>query len=198
MNSSATTTGTGHDASHNSSQPQPTQSSEAELRLLVAFTPLQSTKDTIELTAEPVMVITETDGREQVRTLLSGGFDGHPLADLQIRALADHHPAAGLTHLNSVEYRECYAVDLRRAEEIRKTLKRFDRALSRVEGELGPPESFPAYLARCAAALRINTFGFRAGQSSGWHDSNDYGWTDPAGMVWRIHDHLAKWRSESR
>jgi hypothetical protein len=198
MNSTATITGTERDASRDASQPQPTQSTEAELRLLVAFRPLQSTTDTIELTAEPVMVSTEADGREQVRTLLAGGFDGHPLADLKIRALADRDSAAGTTHLNSVEYRECYAVDLRRAEEIHKTLKRLGRALSRVEGDLGPPESFTAHLARCAVALRISRFGFRAGESSGWHDSNEYQWTDPAGMVWRIHDHLSRWRSDPR
>jgi len=170
---------------------------EPQLRLLVAFTPLQSRNDTIELAAEPVMVSTDADGGEQVRNLLPDGFDGHPLADLKIRSLADHDPAAGLTYPNSVEYRESYAVDLKRAEEIHTTLKRLDRALTRVEGELGPPESYAAYLARCAVALRIGTFGFRVGESSGWHDRNAYQWTDPAGMVSRIHDHLSRWRSQS-
>lgn len=169
---------------------------EPQLRLLVAFKPLQSRNDTIELTAEPVMVSTDADDREQVRNLLPDGFGGHPLADLQIRSLADHDPSAGLTYPNCVEYRECYAVDLKRAVEIQKTLKRLDRALTRVESELGPPESFTAYLARCAVALRICTFGFRVGDSSGWHDRNAYQWTDAAGMVFRIHDHLSQWRSQ--
>jgi hypothetical protein len=196
MNSTTTPTGTEVEETGDASHPQTQDSSEADLRLLVAFKPLQSRNDTIELTAEPVMVSSDADGREQVRTLLPGGFDGHPLADLKIRSLADHDPASSVTYPNSVEYRECYAVDLNRAEEIHTTLKRLHRALTRVEGELGPPESFTAYLARCAAALRIGTFGFRAGQSSGWHDSNAYQWTDPAGMVWRIHDHLSQWRSQ--
>ncbi len=175
---------------------RPTKAREPQLRLLVSFKPLQGRNDTIELAAEPVMVSTDADGREQVRNLLPDGFDGHPLADLQIRSLADHGPSAGLTYPNRAEHRECYAVDLKRAEEIHKTLKRLDRALTRVESELGPPESFTAYLARCAVALRIGTFGFRVGESSGWHDRNAYQWTDAAGMVFRIHDHLSQWRSQ--
>jgi hypothetical protein len=191
----STTITTEQEQTTDAAEPPTAKAREPELRLLVAFTPLQSRNDTIELIAEPVMVSTDANGSEQVRNLLPDGFDGHSLADLKIRSLADHDPSAGLTYPNCVEYRECYAVDLKRAVEIQKTLKRLDRALTRVEGELGPPESYAAHLARCAVALRIGTFGFRVGESRGWHDRNAYQWTDPAGMVARIHDHVARWRS---
>jgi hypothetical protein len=38
--------------------------------------------------------------------------------------------------------------------------------------------------------------GFRVGESTGWHDQNEYQWTDAEGMVHRISDHLARWRAK--
>jgi hypothetical protein len=176
---------------------QTTSSGDPEIRLLLAFTPSSINAGTLEVTAQPVMVSQEPGCREEVRNLDSIGYDTHPLADLQIRALADRDVSRGETHFWSVQYRECYAIDLRRVAEMHKTLKSLDRALQRLEKELGPPESFPAYLARCAVALRIASFGFQAGDSTGWHDTNEHRWTDAAGMVYRVGDRVARWRSEA-
>jgi hypothetical protein len=126
------------------------------------------------------------------------GFDAHSLADLRIAALADRPSSGGESHLWSVKYRDCYAVDLARVAVMHTTLKRLDRALEKVHTELGPPETFAAYLARCAVALRIGSFGFLNGRETGSHRTNDYQWTDAAGMVYRIGEHLADWRTQNQ
>jgi hypothetical protein len=170
---------------------------EPELRLLLAFTPIEGSRDTLEVIAQPVTINPGEGGKLEVRNLDTVGFNTHPLADLQIRALADRPQHDSESHLWSVQYRDCFAIDLRRVEMMHKTLKRVDRALEKVHTELGPPETFAAYLARCAVALRISTFGFRTGPDTGWHPSNEYQWMDAAGMVYRIAEHLADWRAQN-
>jgi hypothetical protein len=179
-----------------SDHPDAAKSGEGEIRLLVSFIPVESNTDAIEVAGTPVMVKEGSGGHEDVRNLDAHGFDAHPLADLQMRALAVRDTGVGEMYLQAVEYRQCFAIDLRRVEAMHKTLRRVDRALHRVQTELGPPETCAAYLARCAASLRISSFGFRAGTSTGWHDTNKYQWTDAAGMVWRVAEHLTRWRSK--
>jgi hypothetical protein len=176
----------------------PTKSADPEVRLLLTFTPSEINAGTLEVIATPVMVSQDPDCREEVRNLDSGTFDSHPLAELQIRALADRDIAIGETHFWSAGYRDCFSVDLRRAAQMHKTLKDLDRALQRLESEFGPPEKFTAYLARCSVALRIASFGFHIGDSTGWHHTNTYSWTDAPGMVHRIGARLERWRANGQ
>ena len=190
-----TTSPSGHDG-HPSAPTRPTDSREPELRLLVAFAPLEGNSNSIEIIAQPVSVAAGTDGGLTVSNLSAIGFDAHPLGDLQIRALADRDGSDASSDLWSVQYHQCFAVNLRRVETMHTTLKRVHRALEKVRGELGPPETFPAYLARCGVALRINSFGFRTGTDTGWHHTNTYEWTDASGMVHEITERLADWRTQ--
>lgn len=172
----------------------PTESADPEVRLLLTFTRSSINSATLELVASPVTVSQEPGCREEVRNLDSSGFDAHPLADLQIRALADRGVELGEAHYWSAQYRDCYSVDLRRVAQMHKTLKTLDSALQRLDTKLGPPEKFTAYLARCAVALHITSFGFHTGEMTGWHDTNAYRWTDASGMVHRVGARLEKWR----
>lgn len=173
----------------------PTKSRDPEVRLLLTFNPSEINSGTLEVIATPVTVSQEPGCREEVRNLDCGGFDSHPLAELQIRALADRGVELGEAHYWSVQYRDCYSVDLGRAAQMHKTLKTLDAALQRLDTKLGPPEKFTAYLARCAVALHITSFGFHVGDSTGWHDTNTYRWTDASGMVHRIGARLEQWRA---
>ena len=168
---------------------------DTDIRLLVGFhqpTPA----DPLEIAAEVISVRATPGGEDEVRNLTSWGYDAHPFAELQVRAVAYRDESPGETHGWSVGYRNCLSVDLERASAMQQTLRKVERALTRRRVELGPPETFTAYLARAAVALQITKFGFRIGESTGWHDQNEYQWTDAEGMVHRISDHLVRWRAK--
>ena len=167
---------------------------EPEIRLLLAFTPKRD-PDTFEVTAQPVRIVRDDQNVERVRNLPFGGYDTHPLSDLTINALASRDAKLGDSHLWTTEYRDCFAVDLRRAAQMHSTLKTLERAAQRMHDELGPPETFAAYLARTALALRVTAFGFQVGGERGSYDANTYQWTDAAGIVHRVGKHISRWRS---
>jgi hypothetical protein len=176
----------------------PTESGDPELRLLLTFTPFETNADILEVVASPVTVSQQAGCREKVRNLDSVGYDAHPLADLQIQALAGRNTSLGETHFWSVQYHRCFSIDLRRVATMHKTLKNLDRALQRQERRLGPPEKFTAYLARCAVALHISSFGLNTGDVTGWHDTNNYQWTGAPGMAWRVAERLSRWRRDGK
>jgi hypothetical protein len=167
---------------------------EPEIRLLLAFTP-QRDPDTLKVTAQPVRIVRDEENVERVRNLPFGGYDTHPLSDLTIHALASRDAKLGDSHFWTTEYRDCFAVNLRRAAQMHSTLKTLERAAQRMHDELGPPEMFAAYLAQTALALRVTSFGFQVGGESGSYDTNTYQWTDAAGMAHRVGEHINRWRS---
>ena len=165
-----------------------------DMRLLVGFQQLASDLP-LEIIAD-VIGVRQASGGEEVRNLSCSGYDTHPFAELQVRAVAYRDEPASETCRWSIEYRNCLSVDLRRVGEMHSTLKKVDRAVQRLQRELGPPETFTAYLARAAVALHITKFGFLGGERTGWHDTNEYQWTDAVGMAHRISDHIARWRNK--
>jgi hypothetical protein len=165
-----------------------------DVRLLVGFQQLASDLP-LEILAD-VMAVRRASGGEEVRNLSSSGYDTHALAELQVRAVAYRDEPASETCRWSIEYRNCLSVDLRRATEMHSTLKKLDRAVERLQRQLGPPETFTAYLSRAAVALRITKFGFLVGERTGWHHTNEYQWTDAVGMAHRISDHVTRWRNK--
>jgi hypothetical protein len=190
-------TGSEHQRRQNTGRPPKAPAvkrGEPEIRLLLAFTP-QRDPDTLEVSAQPVRIVRDEGNVERVRNLPFGGYDTHPLSDLMIHALASRDAKLGDSHFWTTEYRDCFAVNLRRAAQMHKTLKTLGRAAQRIHDELGAPETFAAYLARTALALRVTSFGFHLGGESGSYDANTYQWTDAAGMVHRVGDHISRWRS---
>ncbi len=168
---------------------------DTDIRLLVGFHQ-HTPADPLEIAAEVISVRTTPGGGDEVRNLNSWGYDAHPFAELQVRAVAYRDEPAGDSHGWTVVYRNCLSVDLERACAMQQTLRKVEQALARRRVELGPPETFTAYLARAAVALQVTKFGFRVGERTGWHDQNEYQWTDAEGMVHRISDHLARWRAK--
>jgi hypothetical protein len=144
----------------------------ADIRLLVSVEAPRYGGDAFHINARPIRI---EDGK--VRNIRED--DWHQpkipagLEDLVISAqgnVTDDEPVYGW----SVEYHEAFRVDERRAQTMAKTLRRIARGLERLNSELGYPESFEAYLAR------------------GWHDDNDYRWTDASGIRYRIVSDVAK------
>lgn len=118
----------------------------------------------------------------EVRNFTSVGFDTEPFADLQVNALCDRTTSLNETYGWTVEYREVFSVDLKRAAAMVKTLRKVESGLTRMQGELGYPESFPAYLARVAKVLGIKSFGWKIGGRDSLYSGNEYRWTDASGM----------------
>ena len=88
-----------------------------------------------------------------------------------------------------VEYKDCYSVDLRRAEQMAKTLKTIETRTAKLEEKYGRPGSFGAYVARIANAISADAIVFVDGADSGWHHSNGHricNLGDGAGRIDRI------------
>jgi hypothetical protein len=146
--------------------------------LIGSETPDYGGPPTLRLSAHPVKWM--PDGA--IRNFNGVGFDSEPLADLQVNALCDRTANAD-SYGWSVEYRNVFSVDLRRAAEMVKVLRKVESGLARIQTELGYPETFPAYLARVAKVLGIKQFGWKLSGRAAEYSGNEYRFTDPAGMT---------------
>lgn len=125
----------------------------------------------------------------QVRNYMgSGSFDRDPLADLVISAQYDRTTGEGKPYGWRTEYRDVYAVELERAGDMHKLLRKVDRGLEKLRGEWGYPETFAQYATRVAKVLGISTFGYRRKGAAGTYDDNEYRWTDTDGLRYRINE----------
>lgn len=124
----------------------------------------------------------------------SGSLDEDPYADLRISALADRDATMGDTYGWSTEYRDVFAVDLRRAEAMVKVLRRLTRELEKLNGELGYAESFGAYCARVAKVLGVKKFGWKTDGRSSTYADNEYRFGDAPQLAYRLASVLAEYR----
>lgn len=148
------------------------------------------------LSAYPVKILDAPESG--IRNFTNVGFDAEPLADLHVVAQLDR-TSNGQPYGWKVEYRDVYSVDLRRADTMLKTLRKVERGLTRIQTELGYPETFPAYLARVAKVLGIKRFGWRVGERNGHsYSDNEYRWTDADGMAYHVNDLCAKFLDTER
>lgn len=123
------------------------------------------------------------DGGE-IRNFVGGSFDPHALEDLTVTAQADR--ASDDAYGWRVEYSRPYSVDLRRAEQMAKTLRKVDAGLRRIEKRDGYPESFGQYLARVATVLGVDPQrrGWRKGpDANGIVPPGEWRWTDASGLT---------------
>jgi hypothetical protein len=121
-----------------------------------------------------------------VRNPSSTSWPREPLADLIITAQVDRVSAESPYGWRT-EYRTPYAVDLETAKLMVGALTKVERGLTKIRAELGPPETFTAYVARVAKTLGIKRFGRTAKRGRGWsHDDNEYVWMDAEGMAYHI------------
>jgi hypothetical protein len=88
-------------------------------------------KPTLRFTARPVRVTADGAIRN-----LTDTFAGEPLADLTITAQLDHVAADQRPYGWRTEYRQPYDVDLRRAQTVVTVLRKIDRGLERMRGQL--------------------------------------------------------------
>ena len=95
-------------------------------------------KPTLRFTVRPVRVTANATIRHFTDT-----FGGEPLADLAITAQLDHVAADPHPYRWRTEYRQPYAVDLRRAQTMVRVLRKIDRGLERMRGQFGPPRASP-------------------------------------------------------
>lgn len=138
-------------------------------------------KPTLRFTVQPVRVTADGTIRNFTDTL-----GGEPLADLAITPQLDHVAADPHPYGWRTEYRQPYAVDLRRAQTMVTVLRKIDRGLERMRGQLGHPESFTAYLARVARALGVTRFCW-ATERRGWaHDDNEHRFADADEMTHHV------------
>jgi hypothetical protein len=138
-------------------------------------------KPTLRFTARPVRVTADGAIRNFTDT-----FAGEPLADLTITAQLDHVAADQRPYGWRTEYRQPYDVDLRRAQTMVTVLRKIDRGLERMRGQLGHPESFTAYLARVARALGATRFCW-ATERRGWaYDDYEHRFADADEMTYHV------------
>ena len=95
------------------------------------------------------------------------GMIDDPLDDLTISAYMDTEtPPADTGRATawgwSIEYRDVYSVDERRAVAMLATLRRIRAHMDRTAARYGHPQTFGTYLLHAAAALRIDRFIYRA------------------------------------
>jgi hypothetical protein len=166
----------------------------SNLRLLLSFYPARHNRERLEVSAEPVRIETDEFGAH-VRNLSDSGIRPHSFGGLRIRCCVIRTEQGPETYDWSACYRDCLEIDLPRATQMRATLARIDRQAERLKAEFGPPETFGAYLARAASALRLTCFGYRVGASTHSHDTNTYHWTDAAGMMAEVQHQIAVWRA---
>ncbi len=137
--------------------------------------------DVLRLEIRPVKIL--ADG--ELRNYVAGSFDREPLADLCLSAQCDR---SGDIYGYRAEYRDVYAVDLARADEMTKTLRRISRGLDKMTAELGYTESFSAFVARVAKILKIQTYGYEASPRAREVSGNRWHWTNASGLS----SHLAQ------
>lgn len=124
-----------------------------------------------------------------LRNLLDSSWPREPMADLVITAQADRSGSSSDAYGWRVEYKQPYAVELLRAEEMVKVLRKVSRGLDKMERELGYCESFGAYVARVGKVLGMSAYGWLADDSpsaSGpgfQYSDGRYRWTDAVGMA---------------
>jgi hypothetical protein len=154
-----------------------------ETCLLVSHETTQYGDDhpTLRFTVRPVGVTADGAIRNFTDT-----FGGEPLADLAITAQLDHVAADPHPYGWRTEYRQPYAVDIRRAQTMVKVLRKIDGGLERMRAQLGHPESFTAYLARIARTLGATRFCW-AVEARGWsYDDNEHRFGDADEMTYHV------------
>jgi hypothetical protein len=67
-----------------------------------------------------------------------------------------------------------------------RVLRKIDRALERMRGQLGHPESFTAYLARVARTLGVTRFCWATERRGSSYDDNEYRFGDANEMTYHV------------
>lgn len=112
---------------------------------------------------------------DRVRTP-SSGASRSPFAELEIHCYIDPGMSVSGTYGWSCRYTEASFVDLHAAETMVKALRKIDRYMGKMDGEIGYPQSFGEYMVRVCAALGVKIFGISETNNNGGHDENRYRW----------------------
>ena len=156
-----------------------------ETRLLIGTETISGMPDFLRIVLHPVKVT--ADGT--IRNFSTGSWDIEPLADFQLSASVDRSVDSSAPYGWTAEYRNAFSVDLRRAEQMIKLLRKVDRGMEKLRGEWGYPATFPVYVSRVAKIIGATSFGFAVDKGRGWsYDDGEYRWTDVDGMTYRIND----------
>jgi hypothetical protein len=119
----------------------------------------------------------------------------NPVESLEVRLVAWADPGRGPSNsLMSVEYRDVYSADLRRAKQMVAKLAAIEKAMANHAARFGGPADGADLFMRAVNAIGAKWIVEREGPSQPMHDDNDHKfWTlqDGAGRVRRIlHDGL--------
>lgn len=144
---------------------------------------LSGSADTLRAKLYPVKVLPNGE----LRNLLDSSWPREPLADLAVTAQADS-TGDGDFYGWRTQYSDVFAADLPRVEEMVKVLRKVERAHTKLNAELGYPESFGSYAARTAQILGIQSFGWKLAGNEGLYSGNTYRWGDAT----RLQDRLAR------
>lgn len=137
------------------------------------------------LRARPVKVLANGD----VEHFSSHAWPSEPMADLVVCAQSDDASEELRSYGWRVEYAQPHSVDLARAEGMVKVLRRVERRLEAMRGELGYPETFGSYLARVGVALGAKTYVWRSPR-----DGVGYVHGDAATAAMRVESMVSDWR----
>src|SRR4051812_34918324 len=105
--------------------------------------------------------------------------------DLQIGASHDPVLTPEQTYGWHVEYRNAYAVNLRRADAMVKTLRKTDRGLGKPKPTSGAPETSAAYVTRIGPFPGVNHSGHRQSEKAVAMTGETYRWGDPNTLLWQ-------------
>lgn len=163
-----------------------------EVRFLLYVERDKHSMDGLTITAHPIH-FTDVD---EVRNITADSWQPNPLADFEVRALADKAETFGESYGWSREYRNVFSVDTERASVMLKQLRAIDRGMDKLEKEFGYAKDFASYLARVASVLKIRSFGWKvADGGERWaYSGNEYGWGDATRMSDWISRQLADYR----
>lgn len=109
------------------------------------------------------------------------------LADLVITAQRDARDEDGKWYGFAIDYRDVYAVDLRRAEIMVKGLRAINRKMDKLAEQLGHPRDLATYCAHVAVALGAvgpNVFGQYCDEIT--PNGTHYRWTDANGLRYAL------------
>lgn len=117
---------------------------------------------------------------------------GTELADLAVTALACDDMRTGLddTYGWSVDFRNVYGVDLVRAEQMVKVLRKIAKGLAAKEATGDWPTSFAYYLTAVARILGVKSLGWKIDPDNR-HDTG-YRWGGSADLVYKVREEVAK------
>ncbi len=100
--------------------------------------------------------------------------NGLYIADFQIKAQGNStDEPRGPLYGYSLRYRDVYAVELRKAEQMAATLRLINKRIDAIDAKYGRPASFAQYLGRVAAAIKADAFVYRQAETRYGYNKND-------------------------